>query len=81
MSSWLVCGFVQKGDAGTSLREIKLPDGWEWQDDWQIDLNRAVDEEGLSCVCVYVYLCTHLCVCDMVCVLVRGWQGGTPSDY
>ncbi|XP_070210966.1 myoferlin-like isoform X3 [Littorina saxatilis] len=37
-----------KGDAGTSLREIKLPDGWEWQDDWQIDLNRAVDEEGFE---------------------------------
>lgn len=25
---------------------MPLPEGWKWDDDWQIDLNRAVDEEG-----------------------------------
>ena len=29
-----------------SRDETELPEGWEWQDDWLIDLNRAVDEEG-----------------------------------
>ncbi|KAK3706775.1 hypothetical protein QZH41_015339 [Actinostola sp. cb2023] len=26
--------------------EIKCPDGWEWTADWQIDSNRAVDDQG-----------------------------------
>lgn len=26
---------------------IKPPEGWEWLDDWQVDINRAVDEEGI----------------------------------
>ena len=25
---------------------IDLAPGWIWEDEWQIDLNRAVDEEG-----------------------------------
>lgn len=36
----------QKGDETTNLENTKLPDGWDWLDDWQIDLNRAVDEDG-----------------------------------
>ena len=30
----------------TARDEVELPNGWDWQDDWLIDLNRAVDEEG-----------------------------------
>lgn len=29
-----------------SKDETKLPEGWKWDDDWKIDLSRAVDEEG-----------------------------------
>ena len=36
----------QKGDEASSIRDMALPEGWEWTDDWQIDLSRAVDEEG-----------------------------------
>jgi len=29
------------------MEEIEAPEGWEWKDEWQVDLNRAVDEFGL----------------------------------
>nr|KAG5693813.1 hypothetical protein BaRGS_004421 [Batillaria attramentaria] len=34
------------GDAMPSKNEMKPPEGWEWIDDWQVDINRAVDEEA-----------------------------------
>ena len=37
----------QKGDKTQSRTEMNLPAGWVWEDEWQIDLSRAVDEEGL----------------------------------
>ena len=37
---------LKKGDSVTARDEIELPDGWEWSTIWDIDLNRAVDEEG-----------------------------------
>ncbi|XP_070540972.1 myoferlin-like isoform X9 [Ptychodera flava] len=37
-----------RGDAVTPRDEIEAPEGWEWDDDWQIDLNRGVDEEGFE---------------------------------
>ncbi|KAL4231637.1 hypothetical protein ACF0H5_009217 [Mactra antiquata] len=37
-----------KGDPMSSKGELELPAGWIWEDDWQIDLNRAVDEEGFE---------------------------------
>jgi dysferlin len=37
------------GDKVLSKDErIDAPAGWEWEDDWTIDTNRAVDEEGQS---------------------------------
>jgi len=36
----------QKGDAATAKDDLELPSGWEWKDEWQVDLNRAVDEYG-----------------------------------
>ena len=42
----------QRGDETVSLNSIHLQDGWEWIDDWQIDLTRAVDEEGMH-VCLF----------------------------
>eukprot|EP00058_Branchiostoma_floridae_P024963 XP_002610453.1 hypothetical protein BRAFLDRAFT_124267 [Branchiostoma floridae] len=35
-----------RGDTCPAREETELPEGWEWEDDWQMDLNRAVDEEG-----------------------------------
>ena len=37
---------LQKGDETPERTAIPLPEGWKWDDDWQIDLGRAVDEEG-----------------------------------
>ncbi|XP_066277223.1 dysferlin-like isoform X3 [Branchiostoma lanceolatum] len=35
-----------RGDSCPAKEETELPEGWEWEDEWQMDLNRAVDEEG-----------------------------------
>lgn len=37
-----------KGDEMPARDEISLPEDWQWDDDWQVDLNRAVDEEGFE---------------------------------
>ncbi|XP_038071057.1 myoferlin-like isoform X3 [Patiria miniata] len=37
-----------KGDACAARDEIKPTEGWEWEDAWQLDINRAVDEEGFE---------------------------------
>uniref|UniRef100_A0A8C9VK30 Myoferlin n=1 Tax=Scleropages formosus TaxID=113540 RepID=A0A8C9VK30_SCLFO len=34
------------GEKAPSLAEIECPRGWKWQDDWTVDINRAVDEKG-----------------------------------
>ena len=28
------------------LEELKAPEGWAFKEDWEVDMNRAVDEEG-----------------------------------
>jgi len=44
---FFICNcIVQKGDAATAKDDVELPSGWEWKEDWQVDLNRAVDEYG-----------------------------------
>ncbi|XP_069773690.1 myoferlin-like isoform X3 [Narcine bancroftii] len=35
-----------KGNRHRSMEEIECPDGWEWKEEWNIDLYRAVDENG-----------------------------------
>ncbi|KAH3789669.1 hypothetical protein DPMN_167855, partial [Dreissena polymorpha] len=37
-----------KGDPSPSKGEMELPAGWVWEDEWQIDLGRAVDEDGFE---------------------------------
>jgi hypothetical protein len=47
---------TQKGDASHSKDEIRLPAGWAWESGWEVDQNRAVDEEGNSAVfCLYLF--------------------------
>ncbi|PIK51348.1 dysferlin [Apostichopus japonicus] len=31
-----------------ALQEFQSPEGWQWDDAWQADINRAVDEEGFE---------------------------------
>jgi hypothetical protein len=28
------------------LEELEAPEGWAFRDDWEVDINRGVDEEG-----------------------------------
>ena len=35
-----------KGDPLPSRLEYQIPVGWVWEDEWEMDLGRAVDEEG-----------------------------------
>ncbi|XP_033757648.1 myoferlin-like isoform X3 [Pecten maximus] len=35
-----------KGDKCPSRGETHLPPGWVWEDEWEADLSRAVDEDG-----------------------------------
>lgn len=35
-----------KGDKCPSRGETPLPPGWVWEDEWEADLSRAVDEDG-----------------------------------
>ncbi|XP_067657682.1 myoferlin-like isoform X1 [Haliotis asinina] len=35
-----------KGDPCPAKEEVPLPAGWKWDEEWQVDLNRAVDEEA-----------------------------------
>lgn len=40
---------LQKGDPLPSRLEYQIPVGWVWEDEWDMDLGRAVDEEGRTC--------------------------------
>ncbi|XP_071507429.1 myoferlin-like [Diadema antillarum] len=35
-----------KGDPVQSRAQIECPAGWKWDDAWQVDINRACDDEG-----------------------------------
>lgn len=37
---------LQHGDKIDEKDKIKCPEGWEWTTNWQVDDNRAVDDEG-----------------------------------
>uniref|UniRef100_T1IIT4 C2 domain-containing protein n=1 Tax=Strigamia maritima TaxID=126957 RepID=T1IIT4_STRMM len=36
----------KKGNQSVAHCDLECPPGWEWEDCWQVDLMRAVDEEG-----------------------------------
>lgn len=36
-----------QGEPIKSREQLAAPDGWEWTQDWVIDNNRAVDENGM----------------------------------
>lgn len=38
----------QHGDKIDEKEKIKCPEGWEWTGNWQVDDNRAVDDEGIT---------------------------------
>ncbi|KAM9424835.1 myoferlin-like isoform 2-T2 [Pholidichthys leucotaenia] len=34
------------GEKSFNPTELDCPPGWEWEDDWTVDINRAVDDQG-----------------------------------
>lgn len=38
--------FFQTNDTMLPKEEIALPDGWKWDQDWNVDMNRGCDDEG-----------------------------------
>ena len=38
--------YDDKKERALSRDDIKCPEGWLWKEEWKIDVNRAVDEDG-----------------------------------
>lgn len=38
----------QMNDTMPDKEAIELPDGWKWDNEWVVDMNRGVDDEGTS---------------------------------
>ncbi|XP_067857650.1 myoferlin-like [Heptranchias perlo] len=36
----------EKGNKDLSIEEVECPVGWEWKEEWNLDIYRAVDEHG-----------------------------------
>ena len=49
-AKWNLSSFLftrsQHGDKIDERDKIKCPEGWEWASNWEVDDNRAVDDEG-----------------------------------
>ena len=58
----------------TPRDDMELPDGWEWEDVWQVDLNRAVDEEGIKKMkCYNTRSLDTLKFCNIFFIKPVGW--------
>lgn len=38
--------FYQNGEKSRNPGEFDCPPGWTWEDEWTVDDNRAVDDQG-----------------------------------
>ncbi len=45
-----------KHEKKVALEELEAPEGWAFRDDWEVDMNRAVDEEGKLIRVMQVFL-------------------------
>ena len=44
-------------DTMPSKDEMELPEGWKWDNEWNVDMNRGVDDEGMSFLSCYIFSC------------------------
>ena len=49
-----------KEEKEISRDQIKPPEGWIFKDEWKVDMNRAVDEEGRNYVFFFAVPATPL---------------------
>lgn len=47
------------GEEHVKKEAIVPPEGWEWVDEWVVDLSRAVDEEGVLFLTLSYKLSLH----------------------
>lgn len=40
------CCVAQNGEKSRNPGEFDCPPGWMWEDEWTVDDNRAVDDQG-----------------------------------
>lgn len=43
---FIKCLVAQNGEKSRNPREFDCPPGWAWEDEWTVDDNRAVDDQG-----------------------------------
>ena len=46
-SSFNCLSHQQKGDECAAKENVELTEGWQWIGEWEIDTNRAVDDQGM----------------------------------
>lgn len=49
--------FIQNGEKSRNPGEFDCPPGWMWEDEWTVDDNRAVDDQGVN-ICL---ICRNSC--------------------
>lgn len=72
----VVC--FQNGEKVQSPAEVQCPAGWQWQENWTSDVNRAVDEKGVTSTSSHLRLKSRLFlnVCDLCGFRLGIWSHG-----
>lgn len=54
---------AQNGEKSRHPGEFDCPPGWSWEDEWTVDDNRAVDDQGEGSRLIIYMKCTVFIIC------------------